>query len=277
MRRSILPFVWVVFCMASFVFTCQNAEANEIEIKRDGLYAGNIPDGVFQSVEEYADDILVDSILEHKKEGGFEDLEIGKDSEFLICKPYVVWSIEMGKGENTAAEYHFPIVCDGKVIAEVEALKGIGDYTPGAGTGCSIDSLWAEKLNEQDYLHKDYIFYDYQGYTYAENAEKSIQADLYSHAHLYKDVGGVEARKLEEDAFFALSYAEKVQKILQDLDHETERFFGTQLMESPDAAVKKQVDNAENTLYRYLLYAGMGAGVVIVVLSFWRLQKKHRE
>jgi hypothetical protein len=269
MKRIKLFFVAAVFLIVSFVFFSQDAEAYQIEVKKDGLYSDSIPNEVFQGLDSCVENFLEISAEKKRDTDGQEGIELKRDAKVVLCRPYVEWSIDPVR-EASVVVYNFLVVADSKIIAILDRPKAIN--ADGIGEGFTTDSIWIEKLNEIDYLHQDFVFYEYQGDTYAESARKRVQINMYSHENLYADVGGIEARKPEEDAFLALNYEEKVNRVLQDMDEMTERFFGAQLEEAPDdAKSEKEIGNA---FLRYLFFAGLGVGGIIGALLLWRFWKK---
>ena len=58
MKRIILFFVTAVFCTLSFILVNQDAEAYQIEVKKDGLYSDSIPNEVFQGLDSCVENFL---------------------------------------------------------------------------------------------------------------------------------------------------------------------------------------------------------------------------
>ena len=251
MKRIILFFVTAVFCTLSFILVNQDAEAYQIEVKKDGLYSDSIPNEVFQGLDSCVENFLEISAEKKRDTDGQEGIELKRDAKVVLCRPYVEWSIDPVR-EASVVVYNFLVVADSKIIAILDRPKAIN--ADGIGEGFTTDSIWIEKLNEIDYLHQDFVFYEYQGDTYAESAKKRVQINMYSHENLYADVGGIEARKPEEDAFLALNYEKKVNRVLQDMDEMAERFFGAQQEEVPDGA--KSEKDIGNCYYSQPIVAG---------------------
>ena len=156
MKRIKLFFVAAVFLIVSFVFFSQDAEAYQIEVKKDGLYSDSIPNEVFQGLDSCVENFLEISAEKKRDTDGQEGIELKRDAKVVLCRPYVEWSIDPVR-EASVVVYNFLVVADSKIIAILDRPKAIN--ADGIGEGFTTDSIWIEKLNEIDYLHQDFVFY----------------------------------------------------------------------------------------------------------------------
>lgn len=89
MKRIILFFIAAVFCTLSFILFHQDAEAYQIEVKKDGLYSDSIPNEVFQGLDSCLENFLEISAEKKRDTDGQEGIELKKDAKVVLCRPYL--------------------------------------------------------------------------------------------------------------------------------------------------------------------------------------------
>lgn len=135
-----------------------------------------------QAVKEYQtfiqNELAVDSEKYIKKEldtirtlitSCKEELDITVDAvtRLELGKPFVIYTLDREEQEESV---YYPLVDEEKekirvVITVVNTTEG-WQYT--------ISGDWAEKLNDADYLNKDYLFYQKEGNITAQNGDRKV-------------------------------------------------------------------------------------------------------
>lgn len=186
--QCVRVFVMAVFAAVLGMYMPDSAGAYTIH-PYDG--SGNVvemPQKAVRYVEDNAAD-AVETVLEDNGSG----VDLDYEADISIVKPYVVYNAF----EKQEAVYHFPLAAGDRVVMVISVMD------TDAGMGMQFGTGLADKLNEIDYIHTDYIFYNYEDTFYAESANGKIILGYTSSAD-YTD----EEIKTGQ-AFIHLSYLEK--------------------------------------------------------------------
>lgn len=155
--------------------------------------SGNVmemPQKIVKYVEDNAAD-AVETVLEDSGSG----VDIDFEADISIIKPYVIYNAL----KQQEAVYNFPLISDGRVVMVISLMD------TEEGLGMQFGAGIADKLNEIDYVHTDYIFYEYEDIFYAESSNaKVILGYISSDNYNYTDE---EIKKSQ--VFSRLSYIEK--------------------------------------------------------------------
>lgn len=151
-----------------------------------------------QKIVKYVEDNVADAV-ETVLEDGDSGVDMDYGADISIVKPYVIYNAF----KQQDAVYNFPLTADDRVVMVISVMdteEGLGmQFGPGL----------ADKLNEIDYVHTDYIFYEYDDTFYAESANaKMVLGYISSGNYNYTD----EEMKRSQ-IFSRLSYMEKCRVI----------------------------------------------------------------
>lgn len=219
--KKIIILCAIVIVVSFFLFI-RSADAENVLIEKNGLYAENIPDVIFQYAGERAE-YFIEAALTGEIPFD-ENMEIDRNMVLKLCKPYVIWN----DLEYQDAVYYFPIASEHKVIAII-CIMGKSAHMEDLSASFPGDMAMVDTLNRLDYLHQDYIFYECQGLVFAEDKESRVQIDDIS-KYLADET---KESSMAEEEFSALSYEEKVQAVLQKM----EKFASTRPKNIPAASV----------------------------------------
>ena len=260
MKKYNLKFLLILFMMVILTgMSDKKASAYKIKVKieKTGPYAEKIEDEMFALAKKKARHLLAKRFKDKQEYGfTFQNMGISKKDTFILCKPYVYWHYE----SRQYAQYIFPIAVKNEVIAVLEVNGRIEepDY---------VDAHLMpneDKLNELNYLHKDYVFYPYQGTIVAED----VKGEITELRRDFNEVYSPSEEKTESEAFFhALNYDKKMEIILEKMDNflyedelkalveeNTEptavpsTFIPREATPEPDTSTKENFDNFDSIL-----------------------------
>ena len=135
-----------------------------------------------QAVKEYQtfiqNELAVDSEKYIKKEldtirtliiSCKEELDITVDAvtRLELGKPFVIYTLDREEQEESV---YYPLVDEEK--EKIRAVITVVNTTEGWQYTISED--WAEKLNDADYLNKDYLFYQKEGNITAQSGDRKV-------------------------------------------------------------------------------------------------------
>ena len=193
-KKNLYPgikFFIIAACMAVIATTVTN------NIKAYTIYPYDSTDnalGIPQKVINHAQDKAADAVetvIEDENSG----VDLDDNSEIYFSRPYVICNAL----EKQDAIYHFPLAADGKV-AMVLSVMDTED-----GLMIQFGKDLADKLNEINYLHTNYIFYEYEDTFYAESANSKIIIGYFPQG----SYNYTEEEERDSRIFARLSYTEK--------------------------------------------------------------------
>lgn len=243
-----------------FIFP-KEAVAYTVTVKGDGPYAEYISNNLLQYAEERAE-LFINEALSEEDSRLFEGIEIKKNTRITLRRPYVSWNAL----EQQDAVYNFPIVIKNKIVGILGVIGSTEDKEhltanfPG-------DPAMVKKLNEIDYLHQDYVFYQYQGLIFAENRKEQIQiGDISSFI-----ASQTEEMNQAEEEFYRLDYDQKLQIMLQKM-----KYFASYSPEStPEETINNEKQDKQTDKRSVILYCTLAVGVLAIgCIVGWVLNRK---
>lgn len=285
----------IIFSLAGISDRKASAYKIKVEVEKNGPYAEKVGDEMFALAKKAAKRDIKrcfgdkNGILNRTYLVG---MDVKKKDTFTLCKPYVYWSDSSYL--HLYPEYKFPVAVKGKIVALIEVYGRMEELEY---VSADIPTNYYEyedaikRLNDLDYLHKDYVFFRYEGSILAQREDGKIKKFL---EFSYEEPSD------GERFFHALDYDKKLELTLEQMDdfmtHEElmalhEKNFDPNPIiggtDSGEKAVKtiKQADTAKpdtsieknfNISYG-ILSVSVAVGVVVLAVAFTIIRKKRND
>ena len=219
-KYNVQLFITIFIILALTGISERTASAYKIRIKTEktGPYAEKMGDEMFDVAKEGACRSFKSYWKEAKEDGDansrrvFVGMDATKKDTFTLCKPYVYWSDEESIALYPA--YIFPVAVKGQIVALLEVFGRMDEpeyVSADIRTNYIRYEEEIERLNELDYLHKDYVFFHYEGITMAQDEDGKIVKLNDSAEPSREPTEG-------EEFFYALDYEKKLKLTIAQID-----------------------------------------------------------
>ena len=219
-KCSVQLFITIFIILILAGMSGREASAYKVRIKTEktGPYAEKMGDEMFEVAKEGASRRFKSDWKEAKEDGDansrrvFVGMDVKKKDTFILCKPYVCWSDR----ESIALypSYIFPVVVKGKIVALLEVFGRMDEpeyVSADILTNYTGYEEEIERLNELDYLHKDYVFFYYEDTKMAQGEDGKI-------VKLFDDADTNREPTDGEKFFYALDYDKKLELTIAQMD-----------------------------------------------------------